>query len=189
MSRSEGTDTAETHHRVVASPPSAKLTPWLGRAGHHPIKLKRNRRRRRRGPKLGLNPAPRSAPPRQEAGRPGFAAPLGAHPPTDKEHDPASLKCQSAYTPEPARVTHQLVLRAIFAHARFISERGGQMAPRRFSHEGVFTSSPATKFLPCELAVARDSASFANSQGSNTSNREQMTKVRAGTPQAGFQAA
>jgi hypothetical protein len=63
------------------------------------------------------------------------------------------------------------------------------MAPRRFSHEGVFTSSPATKFLPCELAVARDSASFANSQGSNTSNREQMTKVRAGTPQAGFQAA
>jgi hypothetical protein len=89
MSRSEGTDTAETHHRVVASPPSAKLTPWLGRAGHHPIKLKRNRRRRRRGPKLGLNPAPRSAPPRQEAGRPGFAAPLGAHPPTTSRRAPA----------------------------------------------------------------------------------------------------
>jgi hypothetical protein len=57
--------TADPHHRVVASPPSAKLTPWLGRAGHHPIKPKRNRRRRRRGPKLGLDPAPRSAPPRQ----------------------------------------------------------------------------------------------------------------------------
>jgi hypothetical protein len=27
-------------------------------------------------------------------------APLGAHPPTDKEHDSASLKCQSAHTPE-----------------------------------------------------------------------------------------
>ncbi len=50
-------------HRVVASPPSAKLTPWLGRAGHHPIKPKRNRRRR--GLQLGHNPAPRSAPPRQ----------------------------------------------------------------------------------------------------------------------------
>jgi hypothetical protein len=45
--------TLAPHHRVVASPPSAKLTPWLGRAGHHPIKPKRNRRRRRRGPKLG----------------------------------------------------------------------------------------------------------------------------------------
>jgi hypothetical protein len=50
-------------HRVVASPPSATLTPWLGRTGHHPIKPKRNRRRR--GLQLGLNPAPRSAPPRQ----------------------------------------------------------------------------------------------------------------------------
>jgi hypothetical protein len=29
-----------------------------------------------------------------------FAAPLGAQPPTDKEHDSASLKCQSAHTPE-----------------------------------------------------------------------------------------
>ena len=37
--------------------------PWLGRAGHHPIKPKRNRRRR--GLQLGHDPAPRSAPPRQ----------------------------------------------------------------------------------------------------------------------------
>jgi hypothetical protein len=54
---------SEGPHRVVASPPSAKLTPWLGRAGHHPIKPKRNRRRR--GLQLGHDPAPRSAPPRQ----------------------------------------------------------------------------------------------------------------------------
>ena len=55
--------TAETPHRGVASPPSAKLTPWLGRAGHHPIKPKRNRRRR--GRQVLLDPARRAAPPRQ----------------------------------------------------------------------------------------------------------------------------
>jgi hypothetical protein len=47
----------------------------------------------------------KSAQPSARTGRPGFAAPLGAQPPTDKEHDPASLKCQSAHTPETATVT------------------------------------------------------------------------------------
>jgi hypothetical protein len=42
----------------------------------------------------------KSAQPSARTGRPEFAAPLGAQPPTDKEHDPASLKCQSAHTPE-----------------------------------------------------------------------------------------
>jgi len=50
-------------HRVVASPPSATLMPWLGRAGHHPTKPNRNRRRR--SLQLGHDPAPRAAPPRQ----------------------------------------------------------------------------------------------------------------------------
>ena len=56
-----GVDSLEAFvpQRVVASPPSATLTPWLDRAGHHPITSNRNRRRR--GRQLGHDPAPRSA--------------------------------------------------------------------------------------------------------------------------------
>jgi hypothetical protein len=45
-------------HQDVASPPSAKLTPWLGRAGHHPITPKRNRRRREPSSPGCCKPAP-----------------------------------------------------------------------------------------------------------------------------------
>jgi hypothetical protein len=55
--------------------PSAKLTPWLGRAGHHPITPNRNRRRR--GLKLGHDPARRAAATRQRIKTAIACCPLG----------------------------------------------------------------------------------------------------------------
>ena len=72
-------------HRGVASPPSAKLTLWLGRRRHRRRQPNSpNRNRQPPGPMLGHDPARRSA----------------ATLPRDKEHDRASLKFQREHTAE-----------------------------------------------------------------------------------------